>query len=291
MKLFFYILFFLFSSSCFAQSSSSSLDKDLDFIFYLAQHGQFTDIDFYGNKLLSNNNLTGSQKDSLNFVLGHIEFKRFNYDKSRVFLTRVSRESWFYPKSSFYTEICSVNKSDYETAYNYLKPIEFDKSNELLNQLKLFELAGLSLLKRDYSSFDSLSSLFNTTNEILNKEQLLLKENLYELKKLKRKSPVIAGTLSAIIPGLGLAYAGNNGQALATFIRVIALGAFCTETYLKLGPRNPQFITSASLFSIFYMGNIWGSILCVQIVKNEKLKEIDNNIMVGLRIPVDKFFK
>jgi hypothetical protein len=223
--------------------------------------------------------------------MGFINFKRLNYDKSLIFLSHISDESLLYPKSSFYSEICYIEKHDYKIAFNYLKPILLDKTNDLLQQLKSFELAGLSLLKRDYDAFDSLSGTFNTTNAMLNNEQMLLKKNYSELKNLKRKSPLLAGTLSAVVPGLGLVYAGNNGQALADFIRVVALGALSIETYKKLGPKNPEFIVYASLFSFFYMGNIWGSVLCVQIIKDEKLKEIDHNVMVGLRIPIDNFFK
>jgi hypothetical protein len=282
----------LFSFSCFAQPSTFDFEKELDFLLYLGQNGQHADIDFYGDKLLNQKDLNKGQKDSLNFFLGFINFKGLNYDKSIKFLSKVSDESMFYPKSTFYSEICFIEKHDYFNAYNNLREVQLDKNNDLLQQLKSFELAGLSLLNRDYKSFDSLSVLFNTNNIILSNEQQLQKnEYYYKLKHLKRKSPFFAGSLSAIVPGLGLAYAGNNGQALAAFIRVAALGALSTETYIKLGPKNPQFIISATLFSFFYLGNIWGSVLCVQIIKNEKLKEIDNNIMVGLRIPIDNFFK
>jgi hypothetical protein len=292
MKLFLYFISLLFSFSCFAQSSTFDFEKELDFLLYLGQNGQHADIYFYGDELLNKKDLNKSQKDSLNFFMGIIHFKELNYDKSIKFLSRVSDESMFYPKSTFYSEICFIEKHDYSTAFNSLKEVQLDKNNDLLQQLKSFELAGLSLLKRDYKSFDSLSVFFNTSNVILSNEQQLQKKEYYnKLKNLKRRSPVLAGTLSAIVPGLGLVYAGNNGQALAAFIRVAALGALSAETYIKLGPKNPQFIISASLFSFFYLGNIWGSVLCVQIIKNEKLKEIDNNIMVGLRIPIDNFFK
>jgi hypothetical protein len=282
----------IFSCSCLAQTSTFDFEKELDFLLYLGQNGQQADVDFYGNRLLSQKDLNKGQKDSLNFFMGIINFKQLNYDGSIKFLSKVSGGSIFYPKSTFYSEICFIEKNKYATAFNHLKDVTLDKNNELLQQLKTFELAGLSLLKRDYKSFDSLSVLFNTNNIILNNEQQLQKKEYYPgLKNLKRKSPFLAGTLSAIVPGLGLVYAGNNGQALSDFLQVAALGAIGAETYIKLGPRNPQFIISASLFTFFYLGNIWGSVLCVQIIKNEKFKEFDNNIMVGLRIPIDNFFK
>ena len=217
MKLVFVLLLLFFSFSCFAQSEAVKFEKDIDFLLYLGQNGQYADFEFYGEKILKQDSLAESQKDSLNFILGYINYKRLNYDKSINFLGRVSKESMFYPKSRFYSEICYVDKHDYPTAFNYLNQIKLDSTNELLQQLKSFELAGLSLLKRDYNSFETIASSFNTTNTLLNNEQLLMHKNYNQLKSLKRKSPFLAGTLSAIIPGLGLAYAGNNGQALAAF--------------------------------------------------------------------------
>jgi hypothetical protein len=291
MRLFFYFISLLFSFSCFAQSSEFNFEKELDFILYLGQNGQRGDIDFYGEKLLKKESLSISQKDSLKFFMGFINFKWLNYDKSLGFLKEVSDQSIFYPKSVFYSELCYIENKNYSSAFRHLNKIHLDDNNDLLQQLKSFELAGLSLLNRDYHSYDSLSLRINTDNTILIRERQYQSDYYGQLKKLKRKSPFIAGSLSAIVPGLGMVYAGNNGQALAAFLRVAALGALGTETYLKLGPKNPQFIIAASLFSFFYLGNIWGSALSVQIIKNEKLKEIDNNVMVGLRIPIDNFFR
>lgn len=291
MKHFLFFISILYSFTCFAQSSSVSFEKEIDFILYLGQNKQYNDIDFYGERLLNQGKLNLGQKDSLNFFMGFINYNRSNYDKTLSFFSRVSNESIFSPKSTFYSELCFLEKHDHRNAFNFLKSIQLDKSNSILQELKSFELSGLSLLNRDYKSFDSLSFAFKTENEILVKEYKLQQDSYTQLKKLRRKSPFIAGTLSAVVPGLGLVYAGNNGQALSAFLRVVALGALTAETYTKLGPKNPQFVVSASLFSFFYIGNIWGSVLCVQIIKDEKCKEIDNNIGVGLRIPIDNFFK
>ncbi len=290
-KIIIYFSLILFSLSGFTQNLNLNFDNDINFLLYLGQNGQYADIDFQGEKLLNQKYLNLGQKDTLNYFLGFLNYKRSIFIKSIHYLSNVSDESMFYPKASFYTELSYVEQQEFKTAYNYIKAVNIDSINDLLLQLKSFELAGLSLLNRDYITYDSLSHNFNSTNSVLNSEQQYLIKDNFELKSVKRKSPLLAGTLSAVVPGLGLAYAGNNGQALAAFLRVVSLGALTAETYMKLGPKNPEFIVSATLFSFFYMGNIWGSVLSVQIVKNEKLNEIDHNIIVGLRIPIDNFFK
>ena len=110
-------------------------------------------------------------------------------------------------------------------------------------------------------------------------------------RKLKRKSPFVAGMLSAIVPGLGKVYAGNNGQAIASFLSVGLIGGIAVENYIKQGITHPQTIIFGVITSVFYIGNIWGSALSVQLIRNEKNLENKNNILVSLRMPLHKFFK
>lgn len=285
------LLFFtLISFVCRAQQDSFNLDKHLDFLMYLYENGQQDDFDFAGDKLLSHSNLTIGQKDSVNYIIGIVNFRKKKYNRSLNYLKSVSEESMYFYKSVFYLSVCHSENLHFDSAFAAIFPLETGDAENLF-QLKTYELAAFSLMKRDYKSFDTLAAKFNSNDTLLLREEKIIVENQQQLRTLKRKSPIVAGTLSAIIPGLGLAYSGNNGQALAAFIRVAAMGALTIEDYVKLGPKNPQFIIFGSLFSFFYIGNIWGSALSVKIRYDEKVKEIDHNIMVGLRIPVDYFFR
>ncbi|HWY37238.1 MAG TPA: hypothetical protein VNY73_01675, partial [Bacteroidia bacterium] len=82
-----------------------------------------------------------------------------------------------------------------------------------------------------------------------------------------------------------------NGQAIASFLSVAFLGGITAENYIKQGIKHPQTIIFGVLTSIFYIGNIWGSAIGVQLVKNEKNLENKSNILVALRIPLRRFFK
>ncbi len=292
MMLKFRILFFLLFVSfvCKAQQDSISLSKHIDFLIYLNDNGQLDDLNYQGDKLLLNKYYNNDQKDSLNFILGMINYRASKHSQSLHYLKEVTDSSIFYYKSKFYSGICQTEFHEYDSAFATIANLPTGDV-ELLSQLKTYELAAFSLLKRDYLGYDSLALKFNSDDSLLHSEQIILNDNQQKLRNLKRRSPLVAGTLSAIIPGLGLAYSGNNGQALAAFIRVAALGALTIEDYIKLGPENPQFIIFGSLFSFFYIGNIWGSALSVKIRYDEKIKEIDHNVMVGLRIPIDHFFR
>ncbi len=285
------LVFVLIASGIKAQHTPFDITKESDFLFYLEGNLQHEDFDNYGDKLLQNPEITAAQKDTLNFVIGISNFQRKRFEQSARYLSYVSDSSAFFIKSYFYKAISFTELKDYKKAYGVLNEYDFLSLGENFNGLKIHEQTGIALLMRDYAAFDTLITNFNATDTLLQSEHALQMSYAKKLQSLKRRSPVVAGGLSAIIPGLGLVYSGNNGQALSSFIRVTALGALSIESLSKLGPASPQFIAFASLFSFFYIGNIWGSALSVQIRQNEQTKELDHNIMVGLHIPVDKLFQ
>jgi len=285
------LVFLLIVSGLKAQLVPIDINKEGEFLLYLNGAEQHEDFDNYGDKLLLREGLTAGQKDTLSYVIGITNFQRKRFEKSAFHLSAVSDSSIFFIKSYFYKAISFSELKDYKKAFGLLDEYELSSMGNDINSLKLHEQSGIALLMRDYTAFDTLSKSFNATDTSLQSEHRLQLQYAEKLKTLKRKSPVVAGALSAVIPGLGLVYSGNNGQALSSFIRVAAMGALSIESLSKLGPTHPQFIAFASLFSFFYIGNIWGSALSVQIRQNEQTKELDHNIMVGLHIPVDKLFQ
>jgi hypothetical protein len=58
-----------------------------------------------------------------------------------------------------------------------------------------------------------------------------------------------------------------------------------------MGIKHPQTIFFTGLFGLFYVGNIWGSAVSVQVVKIEKQLENKHNILVSIKIPVSKLFQ
>jgi hypothetical protein len=285
------LVFLLIVSGLKAQLVPIDINKESEFLLYLNGAEQQEDFDNYGDKLLLREGLTAGQKDTLSYVIGITNYQRKRFEKSAFHLSTVSDSSVFFMKSYFYKAISFSELKDYKKSFGLLDEYDFSSMGNDINSLKIHEQSGVALLMRDYVAFDTLSKSFNATDTSLQSEHRLQLQYAEKLKTLKRKSPVVAGALSAVIPGLGLVYSGNNGQALSSFIRVAAMGALSIESLSKLGPTHPQFIAFASLFSFFYIGNIWGSALSVQIRQNEQTKELDHNIMVGLHIPVDKLFQ
>ncbi len=91
-------------------------------------------------------------------------------------------------------------------------------------------------------------------------------------------SPVLTGLCSTILPGSGKWYLGYRKQALSAFATDILLGAQCAESYYRGGWKTPRFIISASFFTVFYTGNILGSILAARKKRKDYLLQIDHEI-------------
>ncbi len=102
-----------------------------------------------------------------------------------------------------------------------------------------------------------------------------------EGRKIHYKSPTLAGVLSAVVPGSGKMYAGrwNDG-----FYSLILVGLFAYQSYDAFHDHGIE-STKAWIYSgiggVFYLGNIYGSILAVKIYNDRK----EQQVLAKLEIP------
>ncbi len=275
-----------------AQTANDSINyyNNFNFIIHLSKNKLFIEAEQEAEKLFAGNGVNQLYKDSVNYFLGIEYYNEKKYTEARKHLLAVSDNVFFYYKAHYLAGNIDAENNMIDSAIVNYNAIE-ESTNATLNELKQFELAGLYLINRNYTMFDSLSNYPNFLNPIIKEELENLKKYSGIEKKIKRKSPFIAGTLSAIVPGLGKVYTGNNGQALASFLTCGLIGAVAAENYVKMGIKHPQTIFFTGLFGLFYVGNIWGSAVSVQLVKIEKQLENKHNILVSIKIPVSKFFQ
>ena len=105
----------------------------------------------------------------------------------------------------------------------------------------------------------------------------------------KEKSPLLAGAMSAVIPGSGKIYAGDLRSGVSTFLVVGALGAIAAESWSKLGIKDWRTITLSSIFALFYTANIYGSAVSVSVIKQAYEDAQKATLMFDLRIPLHQF--
>ena len=288
MRVFFLFILFVFSFLSKAQKAYSFPD-DIKFVKYLHDNKEFSDALVVLHKQeQSSAAFSATRKDSLNYFFGWSHYNKKNLDSASIFFSRVRPPSTFYSKSKFYESFCTAYSGKYSKPDSILGTFQADSATE--QKLKNFECAGISLLTRDYARFDTLSKQFKGDYFPVQSEEKDLIQQREKLSKMKKKSPFLAGTMSVVIPGTGKLYAGYKGQAIAAFLQVVSLAAVAGEAYARDGIKSPQFIVFGGLFSIFYVGNIWGSAASVRVKRKEANQEIDNEILFDLHIPLRRIF-
>jgi len=232
--------------------------------------------------------LSRSQKDSLFYMLGWAAYNARQLDRSIGSLLKVSPGYLQYDKSRFFSAYCQAFQGRTDSAAGVLQQLSLPDST--IRELRSLQLAGIALLKRDYRAFLPHQQQFTYSSYIFSKEERRMQLYYDKLKGFKHRSPLLAGIYSTLVPGLGKFYAGKKKQGIAAFLPVISLAALTYEAYRKDGVKSARFIGFGALFSIFYIGDIWGSTLAVKIRRNEFNKEYDNKILFDMHIPLRNFF-
>jgi hypothetical protein len=267
-----------------------SFSSDMLFERYLLQNNLFDDSKTLLHSYSASDNLTNLQKDSVNYYLGKTYYKLDISDSAKSYFGKVNNESSLFTESVILKSFISLSYDDTCKVQNDLNSIQ--TNDKQLQEFILFTKASAYLLQRDTISFSKCKNSFTNNYPALiesEKKLISIKNNLPNY----HKSGFLAGTLSAIIPGLGKIYAGKTKQGLVSFFPVVLLGLQAYEVFAskKGGLKSPWFIANAGLFAVFYVGNIWGSALSVSVKRKELQHEVNDQILLNLRIPLQKLYK
>ena len=85
-----------------------------------------------------------------------------------------------------------------------------------------------------------------------------------EGKALPSKSPLLAGFLSTVLPGSGRVYVGRLNDALLTVFFLGVLGWGTYDGFAENGVSSRKGWILGTLGGIFYLGNIYGSVVAAQ---------------------------
>lgn len=296
MKLFLFFLI-LFPTCIFSQDidslnidvekKDSITNKEFAFVNHLI-YSKFYDealIEINTNSVLLNN------LDSANYLKGWTLYMIKDLDNSTLSLLKVSRNHPTYIKSRFFASYNQVFIGKYSFADSLLSSINFgNNENRPLQSLYNFEKAGICLLNQNFENFNKYYSIVDTAYYFLENEAKRMPLLAMKIQGNKRKSRILAGAMSTIIPGLGKIYAGKTKEGIASFMHVGVLGLITYDLYRKDKKINVFNTLSAVVFAVFYGGNIYGSVSCVDRVYNERKHEIENQILFDMHIPLRVFF-
>lgn len=271
----------------FAQNNHVS--NELAFAQYLSINKQYDDQIFVLKSLANNIFNHSEQRDSIYFLLGGAYYNKQLLDSAILQYAQVSTTlDKLYTPSAFWKGYLESHLGSLDIGQKTILSIDIIENN--FKDLKNFQLAGNALLKRNFEQFNKYTATFTGSHYQYAKQEKQLIDLQTGLINHKYKSPALAGLMSAIIPGSGKIYAGKVGQGLATIMATTIMGIQTYEGYRKDGANSPRFIIYASLLSSFYIANVWGSVISVNVRKREFDDTVNKEILFNMHIPLRTIF-
>lgn len=281
-RAFFLHICFLTSSTVLAQDS-----LDISFIQHLYnlelwEEGQLEIKNSIGSK-------TTSEDYSLAYKwLGRFQFRAFEMEQaSHSFFESYSLGKQKDAESLFYGRLSqaygATGKWDYPvaSAWNDEKEASFDE----------YQRQALALLQREFGLFEKLRKDSSPSFPEFATESINLTGYANDLMHFKKKSPVLAGALSAILPGAGRVYGGQPGHGIITLLQHGVFGYMSYEAYRKDGLQSPRFILVGSIFSMLYISNIYGSAVGIKVRQKEFYHAVDRQILLDMRISLRNLYR
>ena len=286
------LLLLLLAIGFFTETSAqkTSFKSDMKFVDYLKERKMFVEAQYILTKM-DTSLLTTEEKDSMNFAKGVIYLLSDESTKSICSFDKVSEISACYSKALV------------ANAYNYWQNKQYDKSDKLLKKvlnntndsgvhsMALLMLSANELLQNHPSGYANYAKMIDTSDEVIQSKKHILNKVYQSENAFHHKSPVVAGVLSAVVPGLGKWYLGKPNEAFGAFIPLASLGILTYEAYRKGGVKSLGFVSFASLFSVFYAGNIWGSMVSVKIRTESFNNNNEKNIALGMLVPINRLLR
>lgn len=164
----------------------------------------------------------------------------------------------------------------YENFKLLIQTNRYDDADQLLSGKEYFRKninlkLVIYLLQTEWrtaSSFrdENKAEIDKTLSEIVDKSLLL-----------KKKSPLMAGVLSAIVPGSGKVYAGRWGDGLVSFLMTSTAG-FVAIRGINKDKNNFYPWAMGALSLVYYSGNVFGSAKLAKKINKNKEDELVNQV-------------
>ena len=157
--------------------------------------------------------------------------------------------------------ICIFNSNPHQFAHKTLSDsisnLVFFKTPSLLLDHD-WKASMLYLNEMNYKNDKTLSHYYDFTAEGL---------------KIKYKKPMLAASMSTLVPGLGKVYTGYYKDGIIAFV-MTGLSAYqAYRGYKARGPKSGLFLIYTGMTAGLYIGNIYGTIKSAR-QKNRKLNDV-----------------
>ncbi len=121
------------------------------------------------------------------------------------------------------------------------------------------------------------SGKYEQAMEIFRKTNAIFEIGKTNGKGIPYKNPVVAGILSAVIPGSGRAYSGRLGDGLFSFILIVGSSSLA-YSYYEEDKELPAY--GLGIFSLLlYVGDIYGSVISAKLFnKHSREKHLNERL-------------
>ena len=193
------------------------------------------------------------------------------------------------PQSQF------TSRAYYQIGATYFLMDEFEQSAQFLSEVlprivdvrqhtEAEQLIGLSyLMQKQWSEASALFKTLQGSGVISVREKASVYQGYAETgTQLPSRSPFLAGVLSTILPGAGRLYTGRIGDALTSLLTVGIVGWQAYDGFQRDGLSSVKGWTLGTLGGIFYVGNIYGSVVSARVYNQGVADEFLATISVEL---------
>ena len=249
--------------------------KFADFLYeegdYLRAAGEYQRYLFYSSKARLESERTGEGTDSDQIRYKIAVCYRFagqTEQAIRSFETLLKT----HPKGHF------VSRAYYQIGATYFLTDQFEQSVQFLRgalphiadtrqHAEAEQLIGLSyLMQKQWSEAGKAFEALQKSSMLMVSEKAKVYHKYAEAgARLSTRSPFLAGVLSTIVPGAGRFYTGRIGDALNSLFVVGITGWQAYDGFRRDGISSVKGWTIGTLSGIFYVGNIYGSVISARV--------------------------
>ena len=167
--------------------------------------------------------------------------------------------------------------ASYQIAYSHFLSGRYKSSIQSLNEAvgrtensdergKLQILSAFNYLhQKRWSDAEHILGTLKFRDEKLSQTVLALRASAQEGMYVPRRSPVLAGLLSTVVPGAGKLYCGQYGDGIYSLFLAGVTGLLAWDGFRENGIHSIRGWIFGSAFGIFYSGNIYGSTIAARV--------------------------
>ena len=153
--------------------------------------------------------------------------------------------------------------------------------------LKMKRLVGLNYIQQKEwnEAFGFLE--ISSSNAKRDSLTILLADFAREGQQLPRRSEFLAGLFSTVIPGTGKIYSNRSIDGLFSLLTIGLTGWQAYEGFSKDGSKSVKGWVFGSISGVFYLGNIYGSVVAAQIYNDQQAEKLLDRVRATVNVYFD----